>query len=81
MTEMQAALHRLGAAGTADEVVLEYKNRRIGGPVMTTIACHMQLLRPGERTRARRQVRCTNFHVVEGEGRRPFGRRRQAALQ
>jgi len=68
MTEMQAALHRLAASGTVDEVVLEYKNRRTGGPVMTTIACHMQLLRPGERTRARRQVCCTNFHVVDGEG-------------
>ena len=58
MTEMQAALHRLAASGTADEIVLEYKNRRTGGPVMTTIACYMQLLRPGERTRARRQVCC-----------------------
>ena len=68
MTEMQAALHRVAASGTADEVVLEYKNRRTGGPVMTTIACYMQLLRPGERTWARRQVCCTNFHVVDGEG-------------
>ena len=68
MTEIQAALHRHAAAGTADEVVLEYKNRRTGGPVMTTLACHMLLLRPGERPRARRQVCCTNFHVVDGEG-------------
>ena len=35
---------------------------------MATIACHMQLLRPGEKTRARRRVCCTNYHVVEGAG-------------
>ena len=35
---------------------------------MPTIACHMQLLRPGEKTRARRRVCCTNYHAVEGAG-------------
>ena len=35
---------------------------------MPTIACHMQLLRPGEKTRARRHICCTNYHVVEGAG-------------
>jgi gentisate 1,2-dioxygenase len=68
MTEMRAALERLNAAGGSGETVLEYKNRRTGGPVMPTIACHMQRLRPGERTPARRRVCCTNFHIVEGEG-------------
>jgi gentisate 1,2-dioxygenase len=48
MTEMRAALERLAAdRGDAREgVILEYINRRTGGPVMQTIACHMQLLRP-----------------------------------
>jgi len=69
MSEMRAALERLAADGTDDgEVILEYVNRRTGGPVMPTIACHMQLLRPGERTRARRRVCCANYHVVEGGG-------------
>ena len=49
-------------------IFLEYKNRVSGGPVMPTIACHMQLLRPGEKTQARRRVCCTNYHVVEGSG-------------
>jgi len=31
-------------------MILEYTNRVTGGPVMPTIACHMQLLRPGEQT-------------------------------
>ncbi len=58
MSEMRAALQRQAAAnGDAGEgVILEYKNRQTLGPVMPTIACHMQLLRPGEKTRARRRV-------------------------
>jgi len=71
MSEMRAALQRLAAANTGDGcdgLVLEYINRVTGGPVMPTIACHMLLLRPGEKTRARRGVCCTNYHVVEGAG-------------
>lgn len=71
MSEMGAALQLLAAADTPDigaEIILEYKNRVTGGPVMPTIACHMQLLRPGEQTRARRRVCRTNYHVVEGAG-------------
>lgn len=70
MSEMRAALERLAAdtADTAEEIILEYKNRASGGPVMPTIACHMQLLRPGEKTQARRRVCRTNYHVVEGAG-------------
>ncbi len=68
---MRAALDRLAGADTgaaASEIILEYKNQETGGPVMPTITCAMQLLRPGEKTRARRRVCCTNFHVVEGAG-------------
>jgi gentisate 1,2-dioxygenase len=71
MSEMRVALQRLAAdsdGGAGKEIILEYTNRRTGGPVMPTIACHMQLLRPGERTKARRGVCCTNYHVVEGTG-------------
>lgn len=71
ISEMRAALQLLAAADTPDigaEIILEYKNRVTGGSVMPTIACHMQLLRPGEQTRARRRVCRTNYHVVEGAG-------------
>ena len=68
MSEMRAALLQLAAGETGEEIVLEYTNRVTGGPVMPTIACHMQLLRPGEETRARRRVCRTNYHVVEGAG-------------
>jgi gentisate 1,2-dioxygenase len=71
MSEMRAALQRRaavnGAAG-ADGIILEYANRLTGGPVMPTISCFMQLLRPGETTRAHRRLCCTNYHVVEGAG-------------
>jgi gentisate 1,2-dioxygenase len=71
MSEMRAALRRQAAAdfgGTVDGIILEYRNRLTGGPVMPTIACYMQLLRPGETTPACRRVCCTNYHVVEGTG-------------
>ena len=60
MSEMRAALQRLDAANTGeagDGMILEYTNRVTGGPVMPTIACHMQLLRPGEQTLARFRLR------------------------
>ncbi len=76
MSEMRAALDRRGAAHTGEEINLEYTNRRTGGPVMPTIACHMQLLRPGEKTQARRRVCCTNYHVVEGAGYSVVGEQR-----
>ncbi|HTV90045.1 MAG TPA: cupin domain-containing protein [Stellaceae bacterium] len=69
MSEMRSALQRRAAGVSVGEgIVLEYRNRRTGGPVMPTIACHMQFLRPGERTQACRRVCRTNYHVVEGAG-------------
>ena len=68
MSEMRAALERRAAADAGEEIILEYTNRVTGGPVMPTIACQMQMLRPGETTRARRRVCRTNYHVVEGAG-------------
>lgn len=79
MSEMRAALQRLAHDSDGDvrrEIILEYTNRRTGGPVMPTIACHMQLLRPGERTKARRGVCRTNYHAVEGTGYSVVGDRR-----
>jgi gentisate 1,2-dioxygenase len=77
MSETRAALERLAASGsTPDGTVLEYENRLTGGPVMPTIGCAMQLLRPGEKTPASRRVCCTNYHVVEGAGYSMVGGRR-----
>jgi gentisate 1,2-dioxygenase len=51
-----------------DGVVLEYTNPNTGGPVMPTMACHAQLLRPSEATKAHRHTASVIYHVVEGEG-------------
>jgi gentisate 1,2-dioxygenase len=79
-SEMRTALERLAASAdsgnAADGLILEYTNRATGGPVMPTIACYMQLLRPGEKTRTSRRVCCANFHVVEGAGHSIVGGRR-----
>ena len=79
MSETRAALQRLAAAapgGAEEGIILEYTNRITGGPVMPTIACCMQLLRPGEHTRACRRVCCANYHVIEGVGYSMVGDRR-----
>ena len=71
MAEARAALERLAAEHTGspfDGIILEYTNPLTGGPAMPTIACHIQLLRAGEHTRAHRHVCCTNYHVIEGSG-------------
>ena len=67
----RTALDRLAAQDQGspfDGVILEYTNPATGGPVMPTIACFIQLLVPGQRTRAHRHTCCTNYHVVEGAG-------------
>lgn len=70
-SEAKAALDKLaeGEAGSAtDGVILEYTNPATGGPVMPTIACYVQVLRPGERTARHRQTNSKVYHVVEGQG-------------
>jgi gentisate 1,2-dioxygenase len=71
LAQVRPVLERLAAeqAGSPfDGVILEYTNPLTGGPVMPTIGCSVQLLRPGEHTRAHRHVCCTNYHVIEGSG-------------
>ena len=68
----RAALERMAGA----DRVLEYTDPATGGPAMPTIACHLRMLRPGEWTRARRGVCCTNYHVIEGSGHSVVGGKR-----
>ena len=46
----------------------EYLNPNTGGPVLPTMACHIQMIRPGVRTQAHRQVNSSVYHVFEGKG-------------
>jgi gentisate 1,2-dioxygenase len=70
-SQTKAALDRLaeGESGSAtDGVILEYTNPATGGPVMPTIACYVQVLKPGERTQRHRHTNSSVYHVVEGQG-------------
>jgi gentisate 1,2-dioxygenase len=69
--QTKAALDRLAstdAGSPYDDVILEYTNPATGGPVMPTIGCFVQLLRPGRHAQAHRHTGGTVYHVIEGQG-------------
>jgi gentisate 1,2-dioxygenase len=51
-----------------DGVLMNYVNPHSGGPVMPTIGASMQLLRPGERTRAHRHTGSFLYQAAKGSG-------------
>ena len=51
-----------------DGIVLEYANPFHDGPVLPTMSCYAQLLRPGEHTTAHRHTSSTVYYVLEGCG-------------
>jgi gentisate 1,2-dioxygenase len=51
-----------------DGVALQYTNPYTGGPVMATLDCWMQMLRPGEATRAHRHTASVVYNVARGSG-------------
>ena len=56
-------------AGDAhDGIALEYTHPRTGGALLPTMACWIQMLRPGERTRAHRHTGSAVYYVAQGEG-------------
>ena len=65
------ALHALrGRDGSPWEgIALEYTHPLTGGPVMPTIGCRVQLIRPGEKLQARRVTGSAVFCVAQGAGR------------
>jgi len=65
-----AALKRLAEieASPFDDVALEYTNPATGGSALRTIACWIQLLRPGVHTHAHRQTSSAVYHVFAGQG-------------
>ena len=66
----ETALRRLAQvdASPFDDVALEYVNPTTGGPVLPTLACWVQLVRPGVHTKAHRQTSSSVYHVFEGRG-------------
>jgi gentisate 1,2-dioxygenase len=51
-----------------DGIALEYTHPQTGGPVLPTMACWIQMLRPGERLKAHRHTGSAVYYVVEGTG-------------
>ena len=73
------SLHRAAAAGIEspfDGVMLRYTNPHTGGHVMATMGAAMQLLRPGEATRAHRHTGNVVYQVAKGSGHSFVGGRR-----
>jgi gentisate 1,2-dioxygenase len=66
----EEALRRLATVGGSpfDDVAMEYINPHTGGPLMPTLACWVQLIRAGVRTRAHRQTGSAVYFVFEGRG-------------
>lgn len=64
-----AALKRLAAvdASPFDDVAIGYINPATGGSALRTIACWIQLLRPGVHTQAHRQTSSAVYHVFAGQ--------------
>lgn len=59
---------RESAGSPYDGVILEYVNPFKQGPVLPTMSCLIQLLRPEEHTRAHRHTSSTVYFVVKGSG-------------
>jgi gentisate 1,2-dioxygenase len=64
------ALRALGdvAGDPHDGIALEYTHPQTGGAVLPTMACWIQMLRPGERLTAHRHTGSAVYHVVQGDG-------------
>jgi gentisate 1,2-dioxygenase len=68
--ETERALHDLAKvdASPFDDVAFDYTNPTTAGPVLPTIGCRIQMLRPGIHTRAHRHAACSVYHVYRGRG-------------
>ena len=64
------ALWRLAQidASPFDDVALEFSDPATGGSVLRTLACWIQLLRPGVKGKAHRHTTSKVYQVFEGEG-------------
>jgi len=64
------SLQRLarGNGNPYDGAALEYVNPVTGGSTLPTLGCWIQLLRPGERTKAHRHTSTSIYHAFRGSG-------------
>jgi len=68
--QTERALHRIAKSDASpfDDVAFEYTNPMTGGHVLPTIACWIQMLRPGVHTRAHRHSSSQVYYVFRGQG-------------
>lgn len=59
---------KTSAGSPYDGILMEYVNPVTGGPVMGTIGASMQLLRPGEQTKAHRHTGSFIYQCAKGSG-------------
>jgi gentisate 1,2-dioxygenase len=55
-------------ASPFDDVAMEYTDPATGGHTLPTMACWIQLIRPGIQTQAHRQTSSAVYHVFAGQG-------------
>jgi len=55
-------------ASPFDDLIVEYVNPLNGGPIMPTLSCHLQRLRPGCRTRSHRHTSSSVYVGGQGAG-------------
>ena len=51
-----------------DGIMLEYQHPQTGGAVLPTMACYLQLIRPGEKLHAHRHTGSAVYYVERGNG-------------
>jgi gentisate 1,2-dioxygenase len=66
--EALSKLARVSDGSPFDGIMMRYVNPVTGGPVMPTIGASMQLLRPGEHTRAHRHTGSILYQCAKGRG-------------
>ncbi len=66
--EALARYARVTDGSPYDGIIMDYVNPDTGGPVMQTIGASMQMLRPGERTKAHRQTGSFVYQCAKGRG-------------
>jgi gentisate 1,2-dioxygenase len=59
---------KASAGSPHDGIIMEYINPVTGGPVMATMGASMQLLRPGEETKAHRHTGSFVYQCAKGSG-------------
>ena len=56
------------ASDPFDDVSMEYSDPSTGGPVLRSMSCRIQLIRPGIRTKAHRHTSSKVYQVFRGQG-------------